>query len=739
MPPAFILNSFRGGRGFRGAALVSTFAIILPLLLLNQLASSAEQAADLPPHPRLLLNAEGVASLKARIASAPWAKASWDELQRSAENSLEQAIVLPPRGGNWSHNYVCPTHGARLSQGKKLGEWQWEHICPVGHHVLLGDPSKANLDFDGNSIMGIHSEYAQEALNDGLVYQATGADQYAKKAREILLAYVERYLTYPLHDNQGRPDSGGHVASQSLTEASWLISMAQSMDLIWAALTEEDRQLIAEKLLRPALNEVILPRRMGVHNIQCRHNSAIGLVGLLLGDQKLVSIAIDDPTNGFRRQLERGVTDDGMWIEGSSGYHFFTIAGLWPLAEAARNCGINLYTDKFCQMFEGPLALAMPNLVLPNFNDSGTVPLRNEADLYELAWARFGKSEFLPLIKDSNRSGRLALLFGATNLPSASAGSLSSSRNLKASGYAILQQGNGVDATWLCVKYGPHGGGHGHPDKNSFILYSQGQIVAIDAGTHAYGSPLHRDWDKTTLAHNTLVMDETSQAPAGGISLAFGSESGIDYSMTDAGPIYPGVSFVRTVAMINSKLILFVDQVEANARHTFDLAYHQNGEWLEPLRDQKDVKPWLSPRLAGYVRLSQTVSRKIAGENRVLHTKVADQLQPSLVLAATGPTEAITGYGILKTTEDLAPVLIQRRETQRTAFIWAVALDGTAPRIDVTAVPDASGKILPLSKVALVKAATGKKEVSILVNPEEIPCQAVAGSQLRNQGRVSIE
>jgi hypothetical protein len=459
----------------------------------------------------------------------------------------------------------------------------------------------------------------------------TGQGSYAARGREILLAYAERYLTYPLHDNQGRPDGGGHVSSQSLTEASWLISMVQGMDLIWPILSEQDREIIETKLLRPCLDQVILPRRLGIHNIQCRHNSAIGLVGFLLGDPKLVSIAIDDPANGFRRQLEKGVMPDGMWIEGSSGYHFFTIAGLWPLAEAARNCGVDLYSEKFCAMFEGPLSLAMPNLVLPNFNDSGNVPLRNEADLYELAYARFGKHEFARLISGSKRAGRLALLFGVARFPAVTAGKISSSHNLAGSGYAILQNGHDEQATWLCVKYGPHGGGHGHPDKNSFVLYSRGEIVATDAGTHAYGSPLHRDWDKTTLAHNTLVMDETSQAPATGISLAFGTEQGIDYSMTDAGRIYPGVSFVRTVAMIDRNLIVFVDQVEATSPHTFDLVYHQSGKWsdLEGTRSQDHFKIWPSPRVPGYKHLSQTASCRIAGEILVLRSAVGEGFQSS--------------------------------------------------------------------------------------------------------------
>ena len=50
---------------------------------------------------------------------------------------------------------------------------------------------------------------------------------------KFILAYAERhYLTYPVHDNQGRPGGrGGHVASQSLTEATWLIDIAAGRGL----------------------------------------------------------------------------------------------------------------------------------------------------------------------------------------------------------------------------------------------------------------------------------------------------------------------------------------------------------------------------------------------------------------------------------------------------------------------------------------------------------------------------
>ncbi len=669
-------------------------------------------ASGLPPHPRLLLDADGIAQLKQRITNAPWAGTAWKELVARAEKQLDEPVVLPPRGGNWSHHYVCPTHGARLQTGKKLGPWEWEHICPVGHHILKGDPSKASLDFDGNVFREVHDGYAQEVVDHGLVYQVTGDERHAKKAREILLAYAERYLTYPLHDNDGNAGKGGRVASQSLTEATWLIDLIQGADLVWTTLNDSDQRLIADKIIRPALNEVILPSNHGIHNIQCRLNSAIGLAGLLLDDQSLVSRALDGPV-GYRAQLEQGVLGDGMWVEGSSGYHFFTVAGLWPLAEAGKNCGLDLYTPKFKSMFDGPLTLAMPNFVLPNFNDSGTVPLEGEADLYELAFTRFHNPIYVPLIERSSRRGRLALLFGETQLPTGNQTELGS-RNSAASGYAMLQSGPGSDATWLCVKYGAHGGGHGHPDKNHFILYAHGQILAPDAGVHAYGSPLHGGWDKTSLAHNTLVVDEASQAPAEGKCIAFGRERGVDYVITDAGPIYPGVRFIRAAAMLSPQLIVFVDQIDADAPHTFDLAYHQMGAW----EDLPEGKPWASPGEAGYKYLTQTTTRTNGAETLVVKTKL-DAGHAAITLASGEATEIITGYGLLKTTEDLCPLLLQRRHAQRTVYVWAVTTDGSAVSLEVAPVHDSEDQVVPTTDVTSVHVNTGRRQWFLLVNPRK--------------------
>ena len=701
----------------RRFSLFSTFpaAFLAVASLFTSIACPAQTNA-LPPHPRLLLNADGIAALKQRIIIAPWARASWQELTTRVDRELKKPVVLPPRGGNWSHNYVCPEHGARLRLGKKIGPWQWEHICPIGDHILLGNPAKATLDFDGNAIAAVHADYAREVIDDGLVYQVTGDVRYAARAREILLAYADRYLTYPVHDNQGRPGGrGGHVASQSLTEASWLIDIAQGADLVWDTLSEADRAAIVGKMLRPALSEIIIPQKYGIHNIQCRENSAIGLVGFLLNDADLISLAIDNPQYGFRAQMQRGVLPGGFWLEGSTGYHFFAMDGLWPLMEAARNCGIDLYDPQFKSMFDGPISLAMPNLSLPNFNDSGISPLESHADIYELAVTRYHDLAYTTLISES-RSNRMALLFGSTNVHGGAFRIPRVSRNLAGPGYAILEREVDTNATWLALKYGPHGGGHGHPDKNSFILYARGEVVAPDVGTHAYGSPLHAGWDKTTLAHNTLVVDEKSQAPAQGQCLAFGNERGVDFSVTDAGPIYPGVRFIRTAAMLTSDLIVIVDQIEADAPHTFDLAYHQIGAW----ENLPAGAPWSSTAGAGYKYFTGATEVRDDhpdGSTWWFKTRIREDWEPLVALTRTTPTEVVAGYGIWKTTEDRVPMLIQRRHGQRTTYVWAVSLGGAGVALREMDAVDASGERLEKSAAVGVRVTSDGQNWDLLANP----------------------
>ncbi len=650
----------------------------MPILISSTLTAFAICGViAFPQHPRLLFNKQGLEELKNRITTCDWARACWESRRKRADELLDKKFELPQRGGNWFHWYACPKHGARLVTGKQVAPWQWEHICPVDNEVFRGEPSDTSRDYDGCAIASVHQDWSYAVRDLGVAYQVTGDQRYAVKARRILLGYASVYENYPLHTVRGEPKiGGGKVGAQSLDESVWLIPMCQGADLIWDTLSEEDRQVLAQKLFLPAVNQVILPHKLGIHNIQCWKNSAVGLVGLLLGDEELVKAAIDDPDRGYRVQMTKGVTADGQWWEGAWGYHFYTMSALWPLVEAARNCGIDLYGPEFRSMFDAPLKFAMPNLHLPAFSDSRECDLRASRGIYELGYARYREVAYLPLLHSGERTSDYAFWFGEPELPLASRGPLKSA-NYEASGYAILTRGEGEEATWLCLKYGPYGGGHGHPDKLSFVLYARGELLAVDPGTAYYGLPIQADWFRTSLAHNTLVIDENSQAAVDGKLIAFGSNDGADFVVADAGSIYDGVRFVRTVVMLNENLLVVADQVSANKPRIIDIAYHQRGKWLE----LPDGRPWLPPDKPGYKCLENAVVCEI-DKQVALSTLLGERWAVRICIDPPAPAQLITALGRICDSQEKVPCAVIRVAGKESTVVWAIALDGKQPRIE---------------------------------------------------------
>lgn len=679
--------------------------------------------------PRLLLSREGVQAVKDRIARHDWARRQWESVKARADGFLERPVELPPRGGNWSHWYACPEHGAPLKTGTQIGPWQWEHICTVGGETLAGDSSKASTDYDGCRIGGIHSELCHAVRDLGLAYQVTGERRFAARAREILLGYAARYRSYPLHNVHGEPKvGGGRIGAQSLDEAVRLIPLAQGADLIWETLDSADRSAVIDDLLMPAVTEVILPHELGIHNIQCWKNSAVGLVGLLADNDELVINSIDDPERGWRAQMAKGVLPDGTWWEGAWGYHFYTLSALWPLAEAARNCGIDLYGGELRSMYDAPLMFAMPNLRLPAFNDSTEVNLAGQAPTYELAYARYSRPDYVSVAAAGGRKGDFALLFGADELPEPPVQSMASA-NYPRSGYAVLARGAGERATWLCLKYGPHGGGHGHPDKLSFVLYSGGEVLGVDPGTARYGLPIQKGWYRTTFAHNTLTVDESSQKQAEGSCIAFDSLDGIDYLIAEAGSVYDGVRFTRSAALLDEKLVLVIDSVLSDTERLLDVAYHQRGAW----ENLPDAPQWRRPDRPGYSYLRDTQSVN-STDGVSLSARTPSGASVGVCLAAGEPTEVITGTGVGAHSEDRVPVVVFRRRAQQSTFAWLIDLEGGAALQLLSVEPRDGGPS------AAVRVTAGRATWDVLSNPDSrsVVVRLPDGSEWRTSDQFAV-
>lgn len=597
----------------------------------------------------VLSRPETLVEAQRKAERAAWARQSLQELIARARQALQQPVELPTRGGQWPHWYSCSRDGARL---KTLSAT--EHQCPVCQRVYTGEP------YDSVVLYYEHNRYSREARDCALAYHFTGEPQFLERTRQILLAYAQRYTSYPRHDRFGKDTvGGGRAMAQTLDESVWLIPLAWAYSLVRDQLDAGQRKRIEEGLLLPAA-EVIREHRLGIHNIQCWKNSAVGLVGFVTGKQELVREAIDDPDRGFRVQIERGVTEDGLWWEGSLGYHQYTLAALWPLAEIARAHGIDLYTERYRRMFDAPLALALPNGDPPGFNDSPGSNVTQYAPLYELAYARWRDPVHGRVLRQSKRVSLESLLWGIEELPEGPT-IPTHSQLLRHAGYAMLRSPSMV----VAVRFGMHGGGHGHPDKLNIVTFGAGKLAGLDPGSIHYGVPLHQEWYRATIAHNTVAVDEANQASVDGQLQSWKADGAMTELVAMTREAYPGVTLRRHLRLDAEKLEDSFE-CESTQMHTYDWAFHVAGT---PILDGAwEPSSGTLGQANGYQHIRLT-HRRIVDQDWVMQWDLGDGVAVQLNFRAGPQTEAFVGRAPGRDPNEPLSVLVVRRRTNATRFV----------------------------------------------------------------------
>jgi oligo-alginate lyase len=600
-----------------------------------------------PPATYLLVDQQEIDSARRKAEKYGWARTGLERLVAAAERALQAPVKLPDRGGQWPHWYSCKRDGAGLVTVSPT-----EHRCPKCGTVYHGDP------YDAVVLGRVHSGYARDVQNLGLAFRFSGRARFAKRAGEILAAYADRYSTYPLHDvNGAERTGGGRVMAQTLDESVWLIPMAWGYSLVRDTLAEPERRRIERDLLLAAAN-VIRAHRMGIHNIQCWKNSAVGLAGFATGNRELVREAIDDPDRGFRAQMARGVTDDGLWYEGSLGYHHYTMQAIWPLAEAARHAGIDLYSDRMRTLFDAPLALALPDGNTPGFNDSGGGNVTVAGPLYEIAYARWHKPEYGRVAAGTPRNSLEALLYGAESVPS---GAMIPAQSvlLRAAGYAMLRSASMT----VAARFGMHGGGHGHPDKLNIVTFAAGHLFGLDPGSIAYAVPLHREWYRSTIAHNTVSVDRQLQRNADGRLDRWTTEGSATILVASADDVYAGVTLERTLRLRDGHLL---DRFScaSEKQHVYDWAFHSAGRFSSSL----EFRPRAAPlgEANGYQHIENVAEARTDGDWWVRWE--AEDAQYTLHVKAAPGTEVFTGAGPGKNPADRIPLVIIRRRAKATVY-----------------------------------------------------------------------
>jgi hypothetical protein len=531
---------------------------------------SATQPLPQRQHPFLLGGAEIYQRALDRAKRFDWAKSQVDYYIDRANRRLASKLEIPTEGGQWGHHYVCKVCGNRLKpeNGK--------HVCTKCGKVYTGWP------YDQVIIAHQHGNNWRSVRDLGLAYAFTGNPAYAERARDVLLGYATVYKTIPIHNSRGRKsNSGARIYAQTLDEAVAVIGLCWGYDLVYnaACFSEADHRRIADEFLREVA-ATIRRNNAGISNWQSWHNAGIAAIGFCLQDPDLASLALKQKRGGFEYQLRNSILPDGFWYEGTPAYHYYALDALQWTAELAHFAGIDYWSDPRLQsLYDAPLQYTFPNLSFPAVNDSDVFSIRGRHAMYELAYARTGRPEYLTVAQYGKRHSLNALLWGPDELPPAPHAALAS-RDFQGLGAVVLRQGQGDDQLYVHLDYGAHGGGHGHPDKLALIIFGLGKQLAPDPARLAYGAPLHGSWYRQTFAHNTVCVDQHSQKPTTGkleftqftpqLAVAQGSSDGA----------YPGVLMRRRVAVFDG-LVLDVFEVASDTEHTYDYLYHNFGT-LEP-------------------------------------------------------------------------------------------------------------------------------------------------------------
>ena len=506
-------------------------------------------------------------------------------LRQEVADFLDHPVAVPTEPGGYYHDYFCPDHGVQLHFDPASPQ---HHRCPLDNVIWQGER------FDAAWRWFVNNRLAESALRLAVLWRLEGDPAHLAPVIQTLTGYAEQYANY---QKVPRTVANPGVATYTtLDESVWVLPLAWAFDLVRDQLSAPAREQIAQHLFTPVADHLIAHHFGGIHNFACWHNAAIGTIGVLLDRADLVAFAMESDF-GCYNQLQRGVLADGLWFEGSFSYHFYTVYALLTLAKALRHhhdYDLRQRPD-LRAMLLAPIQSAYPDWSLPAPNDCwyftsllsdcchGVPP---GPAFYEIGYAWFDEPRFGEVLQRAYQQGPRdtldALLWGRNELPSTPL-TLLPSVHLPASGYAILRSTptTATEQCYLLLKYGPHGGGHGHPDKLSLILSAYGQRLSPDLGTPGYGLDLFESWYRQTICHNTVTIDGYSQPEATGQINHFqdtGDFQVADASVvwTDDGP-YQGVT-MRRVILARPDYFLDLFLVETPDSRRIDWIYRNAGQ-----------------------------------------------------------------------------------------------------------------------------------------------------------------
>jgi len=490
----------------------------------------------------------------------------------------------------------------------------------------------------------------------GNLYQFTGATKYAIFVKEMLFEYNEMYPKLPLHPTM-KSYSTGKIFWQCLNEANWLVFTSQAYDCIYNFLSEDERTTLEKELFIPFANFLSdeNPRFFNrIHNHSTWANAAVGMIALAMKNDTLLQKALYglendgiDPSEvdndggyikkdgirqaGFLAQLDYSFSPDGYFSEGPY-YQRYAIFPFLVFSHALHNNRPELkifeYRDEILKKAtKALLQLTDPQGSFFAINDAQkgmtfkSYELITAVDLiYMIDHKQNFLLEYAALQGEVafNASGYLMAAALAKNTPAIPVKKsviYGDGVNGDEGAIAVLR----LDDTEVLFKFAAQGMGHGHFDRLSYSMYNvKGEIVQdygavrwvnIDQKGGGRYLPENKTFGKQTVAHNTVVVNQTSQFEASvrkaekvTPEINFYDFSQPDHKIISAleHDAYNGVNQKRTLILLQDEafanpLLLDLFEVKSDTIQTFDLPFWYKGHLMKSSFDAKKTMSALTP------------------------------------------------------------------------------------------------------------------------------------------------
>lgn len=478
-------------------------------------------------------------------------------------------------------------------------------------------------DAGGGYTHEVHKKNYALIRDAGRLFLLSQDKKYADLIRDVLTAYAEMYPSLPLHPKQ-KEQSPGKLFWQSLNEAMWLVYSIQGYDAVRDALTQSERDKIENGVFLPMVQYLSdeSPQTFDkIHNHGTWAVAAVGMAGYVLDKPEWVEKSLygldGSGKGGFMRQLDELFSPEGYYNEGP----YYQRFALLPFVMFAKAVDVNEPERKIFEYRNGILLKAITTTIELSYN--GLFFGINDAikdkgiDTIELvhgvtvAYNKTGEKGLLSVAKLQNQ---ILLTGDGLEVAQAIDEGLEEVYPFTSKAYGdgiagdegalvVLRQNQASDHQTLVFKATSQGLGHGHFDKLSWLFFNDGKEIVYDYGAARflnveakYGGHYlaeNNSYAKQTIAHNTLVVDETSHF--NGVTEVGNKfhpdviftefDEHLQVSVANMQNAYEDVTFKRTQAMANTEegliFILDVLDVGSNGQHQLDLPVHFNGQFID--------------------------------------------------------------------------------------------------------------------------------------------------------------